>query len=621
MMSGPSLHLVDWIVIGVYLLFALAVGAYVRRASSSSKESYFLAGRSLPWWWAGASIAATTFAADTPLAVTGIVASKGLSGNWIWLAWLGIHAAVVVVFAAGWNRSGVLTDAELIAVRYSGRPASLLRWFRAGLYGVVFNCIILGWVLRAMVKIAAPFFHWERWTPGLVSRLETVWPADSGLGDPNEGLTILLLLTIVGTYSSMGGIRGVIFTDLVQLSLALIGAFWLAGSAWQAVGGAEQFVTRLGALYGPDHRLLDLFPTPGSGWLGAVGIGAFTYGIYLIVQSYASMPADGGGFLMQRLNTTRSPRHARQAAGLFLVLQYVIRIWPWFVVALAALVLIPVGAERGALGGAGSIVAGDRELAYPVLMGHLLGPGVLGITVASLLAAFMSTVDTHINWGASYIVNDIYLRVFPNASNRGQILVARLAVAGFVLLAVIVSFQIKTIEQAWQWIATLGAALGLPTALRWVWWRVTATSEIVAMASGLAAAVLLVTFTEQPYELRLVWIAAVSGAGMLLGMIAGPPTSKTTLRQFRLQVRPFGVWPGSDNRTRLAELLKLAGRWFAIVGGVVTLLVAVRDLVFFSSRPAAWLLLVVACAALGWGLTRSRAGDRPHAEASDRSIR
>lgn len=606
MNPGPSLHLADWIVIGAYLLFALAVGAYVRRSASTDKESYFLAARSLPWWWAGASIAATTFAADTPLAVTGIVASKGLSGNWLWLSWVGVHAAVVVLFAAGWSRSGVLTDAELIELRYSGRPASLLRWFRAGLYGIVFNCIILGWVLRAMVKIAAPFFHWERWAPRLVGLLETIWPAETALGNPSDGLTILLLLAIVGVYSSMGGIRGVIFTDLVQLALALIGAFWLAGSAWSAVGGRDGFIDQLTALYGPGHEFLDLFPAPGSGWLGAVGIGAFAYGLYLIVQSYANMPADGGGFLMQRLNTTRSPEHARRAAGLFLVLHYVVRIWPWFVVALAALVLIPLGAEEQALGGAGSAVAGDRELSYPILMGHLLSPGILGIAVVSLLAAFMSTVDTHINWGASYIVNDVFLQVVPEASNRSQILIARLAVAGFVVLAVLVSFQIETIEQAWQWVATLGAALGLPTALRWLWWRVTATSEIIAMAAGLAAAIVLVTLTEMPYELRLIWISSVSAAGMFVGLAAGPPTSPATLARFQRRVRPLGRWPDGADRNGLALGFVLLARWLAIVVGVVLLLVAVRDLLFFPARTAAWGVLILACVSLGWGMTRVR---------------
>ncbi len=606
MSSGASLHAADWIVIGVYLLFALAVGIYVRRSASTDRESYFLAGRSLPWWWAGASIAATTFAADTPLAVTGIVAGKGLSGNWLWLSWVGVHAAVIVVFAAGWNRSGVLTDAELIELRYSGRPAGLLRWFRAGLYGIVFNCIILGWVLRAMVKIAAPFFHWEAWTPGLVGRLEVIWPADSALGSPSDGLTILLLLAVVGVYSSMGGIRGVIFTDLVQLALALVGAFWLAGSAWRAVGGRQGFVDQLATLYGSEHRYLDLFPTAGSGWLGAVGLGASVYGLYLLVQSYANMPADGGGYLMQRLNTTRSPRHARRAAGLFLLLQYGIRVWPWFVVALAALVLIPLGAEQEALGGAGAAVGADRELAYPVLMGHLLGPGILGITVVSLLAAFMSTVDTHINWGASYIVNDVLLRLAPESSNRRQIVTARAAVAGFVVLAVAVSFRIETIEQAWQWVATLGAALGVPTALRWLWWRVTATSELLAMAAGLTTAIVLVTVTEIPYEVRLIWISAVSVAGMLAGLVIGPPTSAATLERFQRRVQPAGAWPGGTSRERLAQTLGLVTRWAAIVAGVTLLLVAVRDFLFFPLRPAAWVSLVLGIAGLGWGMQRAR---------------
>jgi hypothetical protein len=236
-------------------------------------------------------------------------------------------------------------------------------------------------------------------------------------------------------------------------------------------------------------------------------------------------------------------------------------------------------------------------------MGHLLGPGILGIAVVSLLAAFMSTVDTHINWGASYIVNDVLLRLVPRASNRAQILVARAAVVGFVVLAVAVSFQIETIEQAWQWVATLGAALGLPTALRWFWWRVTATSEIAAMAGGLVTAIVLVVFTEMPYESRLVWISAVSAAGMLVGLVSGPPTSPEALERFQRQVQPVGFWPGGRSRGRLGKALLLLALWVSIVAGVVLLLVAVRDLLFFPGRSTGWVLLVFACAMLGWGLT------------------
>jgi Na+/proline symporter len=582
---------IDWAIIAGYLALALAVGIAVKGRSEADKESYFLAGRGLPWWWAGLSIAATTFAADTPLAVTGIVADRGISGNWIWLSWLGVHAGVAVYFAARWRRSRTLTDAELVEVRYSGRPARSLRWLRAGLYGIVYNCIILGWVLRAMVKIVTPFFHWDIWLPGLMGMLEGVWPTDAPLGSPSEGLTIIALLAVVGVYSSLGGIRGVILTDLVQLGIALFGSVWFACSAWQAVGGRAGLVDGLAALYGPNHTYLDLLPFAEGGWLEAAGIGAFAFGVYLVVQSYANIPADGGGYLMQRLATTHDRNHAKWAATLFVVVQYLVRSWPWFVIAAAALVLVPLGGEAEALGGRGDLVAGDREMAYPVLMAHLLPPAVLGLMVTSLLAAFMSTVDTHLNWGASYVLNDVFLRVRPRASHRDQIRVARLAVLGFAVLAVLVSFQIETIEQAWKWVAALGAALGIPTALRWLWWRVNAAGEIGAMAVGLGTALVLAVATDLAYEVSLVVTSAASLAGMVAGMILGPRTEPVVIARFTETVVPHGLWPDRPLRAGLAQLGRALGRWLSFVGGTVAILVAIHRALFFGH---VWLPAVLA---------------------------
>ena len=362
---GQSLHLIDWVIICTYLIGALAVGIYVKKTAEDNKESYFLAGRSLPWWWAGMSIAATTFAADTPLAITGIVASKGLSGNWLWLSWIGVHAAVVVYFASCWNRSRVVTDAEIIELRYSGKAARILRLFRAGVYGIVINCIILGWVLRAMTKIAAPFFHWETWFPAAMTTFSTIWPSNTPLGTPSEGLTILTLLGIVAIYSSIGGIRGVILTDLIQLIVALLGSFWFAYEAWNAAGGQQGIVNGLEKLYGAEHFYLDLLPLPTTDWVETLNISYTLFGAYLLVQAFANIPADGGGYLMQRLNTTRNADEARKSALLFLVLQYLVRIWPWMIVAVTALILIPIGQEHTALSGSAAMVAKDRELALP----------------------------------------------------------------------------------------------------------------------------------------------------------------------------------------------------------------------------------------------------------------
>jgi Na+/proline symporter len=600
-MAGQlNLQPIDALIIGSYLLLALMVGMWVTRDAGTGVRSYFLANRALPWWWAGISIAATTFAADTPLAVAGIVASKGISGNWIWLAWMGVHAAVVVLFAESWSRSGVVTDAELIARRYSGRPASLLRTARAGLFGLLYNAIILGWVLRAMVKIAAPFFHWETWTPWLVSSFALFWPAQSSMGSPSEAITVVMLLGLVVLYTSLGGLRGVIVTDLVQLGLALFGSIWFAWRAWEAVGGRSGLTEGLTRLYGADNGLMDLFPHSPPGALGASALGFLLFGLYLVVQSYANVPADGGGYLMQRLNATRSPRDARRASMLFLLLQYPLRVWPWLVVGLAALVLIPIGGEASALSGAGATVAGDRESAYPVLMGALLRPGVLGVLVVSLLAAFMSTVDTHMNWGASYFVNDIYLRLRPKADDRSQIRVARLAVVVFAVIAVLVSLQIDTIEQAWKWVAALGAALGAPTALRWVWWRVNAVGELAAMAAGLTTAAVLL-WVPLAFEQALLVIASASLLGLGLGIRFGPATDPRVIDAFQRDVHPSGFWPGRSARTALAQLAKAVLRWCAVIGGTVALLAAVQHALLLGKPVSGVLWFVAGIAALAWG--------------------
>jgi Na+/proline symporter len=561
---------IDWVVIGGYLVFALAIGLAVREGSERGRRSYFLADRSLPWWWAGTSIAATTFAADTPLAVTGIVADRGISGNWIWLSWILVHAAVVAVFARRWWQADVITDAEFIARRYHDSAAGALRTFRAALYGLVYNVIILGWVLRAMGKIVHPLFRWEEWTPGLHAMVGRVMPEQTALGGPSELMTIVVLVLVVTVYSSIGGIRGVIRTDLVQFALGLVGSVWLAVSAWQAVGGRRGLLDGLATHYGAEATSYTaLFPSLEQGWAAALGLGAFTLGAYLLVQAFANVPADGGGYLQQRLSSARSADDAQKAAALFVGLQYLIRTWPWFIVALAAIVLVPIGEGSSALSPElTAMVREDRELAYPALMVALLPPGVFGVLVVSLLAAFMSTIDTHFNWGASYAVNDIVLPVRPGMSTRAQVRTARLAVVAFAVLAVLVATQIDRIEQAWRWVAALGAALGAPTLLRWFWWRVTAAAEFAGAAAGLLTAVVTVV-AGTLYERQLLWIAAMSLLATLLAIGVGPRARVEDARQFAQLTTPPGFWPGRSIGAASRGLGLAAARTLAVVAFVV----------------------------------------------------
>jgi Na+/proline symporter len=560
----------DWAIIGGYLVFALWIGLATREGSGRGPRSYFLADRSLPWWWAGISVAATTFAADTPLAVAGIIADRGVSGIWMWLSWILVHAAVAVVFARRWWRADVITDAEFIAVRYADRAAPALRSFRAGLYGLVYNVIILGWVLRAMAKIAQPFVPWETWAPGLHALVGRWLPESTALGGAGDLLTIAVLVTLVTTYSSLGGIRGVVRTDLAQFALGMVGSIWLAVAAWRAVGGQRGLRGGLEALHGAEAAsLVALFPSPDAGWVAALGLGAFGLGAYLLVQAFANVPADGGGYLQQRLSATRSEADAAKAAGLFIVLQYLVRIWPWLVVGLAAVVLVPIGGEPSALAPElAAAVRADREVAYPALMVALLPAGILGLLVVSLLAAFMSTIDTHFNWGASYVVKDVVLRLRPDLSPRAQIVAARTAVICFAVLAVAVAMRIDRIEQAWRWVAALGAALGVPTLLRWGWWRMTAAAELVGAVVGLIVAV-ATGMVALAYERQLLWIAGASLVATLATVAFGPRADAVAAGAFAAQVRPPGVWPGRSPMEGWRSLLTAVAGTAAVVAGVV----------------------------------------------------
>lgn len=538
----------------IYFAFTLGVGIFMKEKASESAEDFFLGGGELPWWLTGLSIVATTFACDTPLAITGIIAGKGLSGNWIWMSAIGAHAAMITLFAAYWNRANTLTDSELITMRYSGKPARFLRLLRAGLGGILMNCIIMGWVISAMVKISAEFFDWQQIAPWLYNLVSLIWP--STFGSPSDGVTILLLILMVVVYSTMGGIRGVIYTDMLQFALAFGGSILLAVNLWDAVGGRSGIQTSMTNLYGADHSYLSLFPRDG-GWASQLEIGAGIFGLYLFVQSFARPDVDGGGYIMQRLNATKGDDGAKKAAATFVLFHYLVRAWPWLVVGVAALILIPLGQEATVFDGAASHIGQDREAAYPFLMKQFLSPWSMGILLTSFLAAFMSTMDTHLNWGASYIVNDWLPKFAGELELKQQVLAARCSVAGFGILAILVSFQIDTIEKAWQVITAIGASLGLPTMLRWVWWRISAWSELLSVAFGLTTYGIVLA-TGKPYEWGLIMITAASAVGVLVGSYLMPPTDEETLETFYAKVHPKGIWP-QGNRFPGQELLLMAG--------------------------------------------------------------
>ncbi len=589
-----ELTALDWSIVAGYLAVALAAGVLVSRRAGTSIESYFVAGRQLPWWWLGTSMVATTFAADTPLVVAGMVAEHGIAGNWFWWSWAVSHVSMAVVFAALWRRSGVLTDAELVELRYAGRSATLLRGFKAIFFAVLINGIVLGWVIRAMSKIAEPFVHWEAWLGAArFTAVEAAWPAWLLFGTLDDTLTVLVLFALVVLYSTLGGIRGVILTDLLQFGIAIAASVLFAVFAVSAVGGIDGLLAGLAEHYDDPAQILAFVPASDAAWLPVQ-----VFLVYLAVQWWAQYFSDGSGYLAQRLFTAKSDAHAEAGGLWFCVANYGLRTWPWILIGLVGLVVFPLGAE--ATGDAAALVAADREMAYPVLMARLLPAGVLGLLFASLLAAFMSTVDTHINWGTSYLVNDIYRRfVRPAAPQRELVVVSRLTVVGLSLLAILIASQIASVEKAWKFFIALGAGLGLPAILRWVWWRVNAWTEIAGMAvAALAAPVLYALYPDTRDEYLLVIIVALATTAALAATFLTPPVPRDRLERFFERVRPPGWWGGLGGAASRTAARRIGLAWVAGNCAVFGLMFGAGHLLL--GRPALGAALVTAAALAAW---------------------
>jgi SSS family solute:Na+ symporter len=372
---------IDWLVVLAYLVLTLAMGLYLARKASGSLVDFFVSGRSLPWWLAGTSMAATTFSIDTPLYIAGVVGSRGIAGNWEWWSFGVAHVVMVYVFARLWRRSEIVTDAELTELRYGGAMGATLRGIKAFLFAVPINCIGIGYAMLAMVKVVTALQLWESvgLDPGPYGKLWSV-----------VGISLLVLL-----YAGFSGLWGVVATDFFQFFLGLFGAIVVAIAAVSHVGGMGALITQVQTEFGAETLAMVPLRFGDGGWVRwseTAGITASTFSAYIFLQWWAFRRSDGGGEFIQRLAAAKTEAEAEKAAWFFNLLHYVIRTWPWIVVALAALVTFPT--------------LEDRELGYPLLMLEFLPPFLLGLVVASLIAAFMSTVSTLINWGASYLTND-----------------------------------------------------------------------------------------------------------------------------------------------------------------------------------------------------------------------
>ena len=511
----------DGAVVAAFFVLSAVVGlAFARRAGANASE-YFTAGRQLPWWLAGTSMVATTFAADTPLAVTGLVAAHGLAGNWVWWNMVAGGMLTVFFYARLWRRAGVQTDAELAELRYAGKQAAALRVFRAVYLAVPVNLIILGWVNLAMVKV-----------------LETT------LGvRPVEAMAALLVLTVA--YSAASGLWGVVTTDFLQFSLAMIGSVALAVVAVDAVGGLDALVARLPERWGSADAALSLWPADGT-WMPATAFLTF-----LAVQWWATWypgsEPGGGGYVAQRIFASKTERDGQLATLWFTIAHYAVRPWPWILTALAAGLLFPGLADPG--------------VGYAKAFG-LLPSGLKGLMLAAFAAAYMSTISSQLNWGASYLAGDLYVRFAKTKRTDAQVVRASRLATVLLFLASAGSTwllsKLGSVDRAWQLLLALGAGTGPVYLLRWYWWRINAWSELSAMAVSLVSfAVLTGTGVFDPSDslgsaYLMLANTAVTTVGWVSVTLLTKPEPAETLKAFVTRVQPGG--PGWRHVTEAAGL-------------------------------------------------------------------
>jgi SSS family solute:Na+ symporter len=568
-----TLALGDWLVIAAYFALAGGIGLALVRRGGRSVSDFFVGGRALPWWLAGTSMVATTFAADTPLAVTEMVAQHGVAGNWLW--WNMVMSGILTVFfyARLWRRAEVLTDAEFAEIRYAGRPASFLRGFRALYLALPINLIIMGWVNLAMVKIL-----------------------DVTLGfDPLVSLGVLFVVT--AAYSALSGLWGVVVTDFVQFIIAMAGSITLAFFAVDAVGGMDALRLGLAERFGSAETALAFLPPADAAWMPMI-----TFVVFLGVQWWAAWypgaEPGGGGYVAQRIFSARTERDGVLATLWFNVAMYAVRPWPWILVALASVVLYP-GLEDPATGYVRAIV-------------DLLPTPLKGLLLASFAAAYMSTISTQLNWGASYLVNDLYLRFLnPGASQRRLIAISRVATLLLFLLSAAVTANLTSIEGAWKILLALGAGTGLVYILRWYWWRINAWSEISAMVASLVVSIVLQRGfgLDSADPAQFAWLmmltVALSTVVWVATTLLTAPVPEATLLAFYRRVRPGG--PGWHRVSRAGgygeePITGGALNWTNWIAGVVAVYATLFGVgrLLFGEPGQGLLFLGLAVAAFLW---------------------
>jgi Na+/proline symporter len=501
-----ALSFIDWSLIVAYFVLSLVVGSLYAKRAGKGIESFFISERALPWWLAGTSMVATTFAADTPLAVTEIVVKNGIAGNWLWWNFALGGMMTVFLFSKLWRRSEVLTDIEFTELRYSGKPAAILRGFRAVYLGLPINCMIMAWVTLAMTAILEVTFSFPKI------------------------LALVISLVFAVFYTVLSGLWGVVITDFFQFIIAMAGSIALAVISVIHVGGIKTLKLKVLASH---PEALSFFPK-----FGSMTLPLLTFFVYVAVQWwstwYPGAEPGGGGYVAQRILASKDEKHSVLATLWFNIAHYALRPWPWILVALAVMIVFPN--------------LSDPKLGYPKMVVSFLPVGLKGLMIAAFFAAFMSTIVTHLNWGASYLVNDFYKRfIKKDASSAHYVFVSRILTVLLMIFAGIAAYQMESIKGAWELLLAIGAGTGLVYILRWYWWRINAWSEIAAMTCSFAVAmVLLKTRFGAPGELnwayRMLITVGITTLVWLVATFLTRPVDKEHLINFYKKIKPGGMW-------------------------------------------------------------------------------
>lgn len=582
------LSILDWLLIALYFVISLVIGLRYAKFAGKDLSHFFLGGRSLPWYLAGLSMVATTFAADTPLAVTELVANNGVSGNWLWWNMLASGMLTTFFFANLWRRSGVLTEVELIELRYSGPEAKFLRGFKAVYLGLFLNAMIIGWVNVAMISILEGFF-------GISPQLALAITAG--------------LMLITAAYSSISGLMGVAVTDAFQFIIAMLGCIVLAilVVSSEKIGGITGLTQKL-----PDWSL-QFFPslsnTGAAGQSLAIGMGTFLafVGVQWWASWYPGAEPGGGGYVAQRFMSTKDEKNAVFATLFFQFAHYCLRPWPWILVGLAAIVLYPD--------------LTNKKMGYIYAMRDYLPSGWRGLMLVAFIAAYMSTIATQLNWGASYLVNDLYKRFLsPPAKHpdtataeRHYVLVSKFVTLLLMLVGLIASTFINSISGVWQFIMECGAGLGLVLILRWYYWRINAWSEIVATITPF----LIFAITKASgitYPTSFFMTVGFTTFAWIVATYLTPPTDANTLISFYQKVQPQGVWWSvrdllnlpvkNDNNLQIAWLFLC---WLSGIAMVYSALFATGKLIFMQwTSGFVWTVAsIISLFILRWAMRKS----------------